>query len=448
MKRTIIHSVIANIFIKAIYASTAFLTTVLLARELGADEFGIYTIAFAIVSVLAIPIQFGTPILLTREIAHADSSQDWGLMKGIIVFTHSFVIVFSIIIIAIALIILTIFEEHIGTHRANVIMVSLFLIPLLSLGALRDAILRGLRKVTLGLLTEQVFRPIFFLLSVIIVLVTCKQSIATAYNMIVLHTIAAALAFVGGLTIYLRTRPPALRAHYPQYDSKRWIKAILPLGMIGALHLINNYADIILISLFKDSSDVAYYKIAIQLAFLVELILIVFNSVLAPYFSRLHVKGEKQELQALVSFSAKIIVSLTIPVFLVIVLFGDRIIVLTVGRDYLNAYIPLVILSLGQVVNAIVGSAGLLLKMTGHEKEVALSMAKSAVFNIVFNLILIPPFGLIGAASATAMSMLIWNFFLWRASYTRLRIHTVPFLKYSYQGLDREAADHQRNSLT
>ncbi len=431
MRKTILQGAIANFLVKSIYAVITFSTAVILARELGTEEYGIYTIAFTIASLLAIPTQFGTPLLLTREVAGADAHQNWGIMKGVILFSHKFVWIFSFTVISIAVFILFFFEDSLGEYKTKVILLSLLLIPLLSLGALRDAILRGLRKVTLGLLTEQILRPLLFLIFISLLIIHHSTNAVTAYQIIVLHAVASVVAFLGGLIIYLKNRPPAIKHNKPEYENKKWLTAIIPLGLIGALHLINSYADILLIGLFKSDQEVAFYKVSIQTAFVVEFILVVFNSVLAPHFSRLCATDKYDELQKLVTFSSRIIILVALPIFLLIILFGEKALIFTFGQDYICAYIPLVIISFGQVVNASVGCAGLLLNMTGHEKDVSRGIAISAVFNLTLNLILIPPFGINGAAIATATSLIVWNFLLWKYAGKKLNIQTLPFTLFN-----------------
>jgi len=81
-------------------------------------------------------------------------------------------------------------------------------------------------------------------------------------------------------------------------------------------------------------------------------------------------------------------------------------------------------LSVGQLINAATGSVGLLLIMTGYERDAAICVGISAVLNVVLNATLIPKWGLTGAAIATTSSMMVWNILLAIWVYRRLRIHS------------------------
>jgi O-antigen/teichoic acid export membrane protein len=74
------------------------------------------------------------------------------------------------------------------------------------------------------------------------------------------------------------------------------------------------------------------------------------------------------------------------------------------GPEFGAAYLPLLILCAGQLVNAATGCAILLLNMTGNERYPLLATMVAAFLNVMLNLLLIPPYGIHGAAIATASS--------------------------------------------
>lgn len=69
-------------------------------------------------------------------------------------------------------------------------------------------------------------------------------------------------------------------------------------------------------------------------------------------------------------------------------------------------------MSVGYLINLSVGPVALSLIMTGHEKITTVGVVSGAVINIVLNFLLIPKWGIEGAAFATSISMIIWNVIL------------------------------------
>jgi O-antigen/teichoic acid export membrane protein len=167
--------------------------------------------------------------------------------------------------------------------------------------------------------------------------------------------------------------------------------------------------------------------VAVSIATLVAFGLQAVTMVVAPHFARLYTQNDMARLQRLVTLSARAILAVALPVVLVLVLFGEPLLRLIFGEEYSGGYTPMAILAGGQLVNAAIGSVGVLLNMTGHERETARGVAIAAAANVALNLLLIPPFGLNGAALATALSMTLWNLVLWQAVRLRLNIDSMAF---------------------
>ncbi|MBS1270306.1 MAG: hypothetical protein MAG794_01261 [Gammaproteobacteria bacterium] len=79
------------------------------------------------------------------------------------------------------------------------------------------------------------------------------------------------------------------------------------------------------------------------------------------------------------------------------------------GGDFTAGYTSLTILAAGQLFNALTGSVGSTMMMTGHQQPAAWLMIQAALLNGVLNLLLIPHFGIEGAAFATAVATVAWN---------------------------------------
>jgi O-antigen/teichoic acid export membrane protein len=97
------------------------------------------------------------------------------------------------------------------------------------------------------------------------------------------------------------------------------------------------------------------------------------------------------------------------------------------GPEFERGSTALSILLVGQVVNVAAGPVGVLLTMTGHEKRVAAAVGASACCNLLLNLLLIPRFGIEGAAVASAVSLILWNAAMLLWSLRRLRINPTVF---------------------
>jgi O-antigen/teichoic acid export membrane protein len=193
------------------------------------------------------------------------------------------------------------------------------------------------------------------------------------------------------------------------------------------MSLINNQASTIILGFFVPDAAIGIYRVAAQMSVLASFGLQVVNMVVAPRFAALYAKGDMVRLQRLVTVSARVVLAINVGITLGYILLGRLFLRLVFGSAYLGAYIPLLILLVGQAVNSATGSVGMLLTMTRYERDTAKGLAVSAILNVALNLLLVPLLGIIGAAVATALSLITWNVLLWWAVRRRLRINSLAF---------------------
>lgn len=418
---------IGSLVLKAAYILLSFAITVTLARTLGANGYGVYAYVFALVSLLSIPAEFGLPNLVVRETAKALTRQEWGALHGVWRWAGKITAILTAILVLGAGVVILIWGDRFSRQQIVTLSWGLALVPLVALGDLRGAALRGLNRVIQGQLPEQALRPSFYILLILGAVFVFPAQYLTPAMAMSLQVLAAALAFIIGAWLLWRATPLEVRQAKPVYEGRRWLSSTLPLAFISGMGLINSYTSIVMLGLFVTSSDVGIYRVADQMALLVSISLQALNMVIAPQFARLYAVGDKARLQRLATTSAQLVLALTLPVVVIFLFFGKPLLKLVFGAQFVPAYEPLSILALGQLVNSATGSVGFLLIMTGHEQDTARGMAIAAVVNIALNLILIPLWGIKGAALASAITLTVWNFLLWLAVRRRLDVNSMAF---------------------
>lgn len=422
---------IGSLAIKAAHAALGFMLAVVLARVLGPEGYGIYSFALAIIMFTAIPSQVGIPRLVVRETARTQADADWGLMRGLWRWSNTAVFgasALGMLAVGAILVFVGTSTEH---GRTATIGTGIALIPLIALANVRAASLRGLHLVVLGQLPESVFRPTILLLLIAgwITIFGSSNSL-TSQTAMGLHILAAGITFLIGSLMLLKAQPEAIsRRPILRHESIAWRKAIIPLAMITGLQSINNHADLIILGIFRPNDEVGIYRAVFQIALLVIFGLQAINQVLQPHFARLHRQGAMRKLQDLVSQSAKTILVLALPPVAIFVFFGPEILGWVFGDKFKTGGTPLSILAFGQLINAGIGSVGVLLTMTGHERDALRGVAVAAISNIALNFILIPHFGMTGAATASTLTLIIWNFLLRHSVKKRLALETIALKK-------------------
>jgi O-antigen/teichoic acid export membrane protein len=89
----------------------------------------------------------------------------------------------------------------------------------------------------------------------------------------------------------------------------------------------------------------------------------------------------------------------------------------------------LVILCVGQLVNATMGSVSAVLNMTGNERDAMRSVFISATVNVLLNLLLVPRWGAVGAAIATSTTLIVFNVMMWRLVRLRTGLDSSPLFR-------------------
>jgi O-antigen/teichoic acid export membrane protein len=411
--------------IKVASAAIAFATSIVLAKSLGPAGYGIFSYVVALVALVAIPSELGIPGLAVREIAVSSARKDWGRMRGFISWSHRTVATTSGSLILLSATVLFIWGNHFGAAELTCMWLALLLVPLVSLGALRDAMLRGLRKVLLGQLSQPLIRPLILLVALLI-LTQLGVELTSPVRVMSLHIMSVATAYIVGLCLFLANRPADLGSQQASFDSITWLKSSIPFGMTAALQLVNGRTDIVALGLFRPDAQVGIYRVASQLAAVVIFGMQAIAAIQGPHIANLFAKGEMKKLQHMITRSTQAILMIAVPVVIVIALFGTAIIRTLYGTAYEAAYVPLVILCLGQLFNASMGSVASLLNMTGHERDTTKSVLVGALVNVTLNLILVPLWGMNGAAIATATTLVVWNVIMWHKARSRVGIETSP----------------------
>jgi len=186
------------------------------------------------------------------------------------------------------------------------------------------------------------------------------------------------------------------------------LKFSLPLLLAGSMMFLINWIDTVMVGMFLTERDVGIYNIALKLSGLLLIFLTAVNTVAAPIFSENFTAGNFKNLQQSVQYSTKLIFILTVPVFVLMVLFPEFILGIF-GEAFQEGKPALIILCFGNLMNALAGSAGYFLLMTNSQIAFMNITAGSAILAIILNYLLIPIMGIEGAALATCIGMFVWN---------------------------------------
>lgn len=402
----------------------AFGTSVLLARVMGTAWYGAYTYSVALLYLMGLPALLGLDKLLVRGISGYSARSEHGLSAGLLRRADQIALAASFAVVAVA-VVANLLLGHRGSVMTRAFWWILPAVPLITLTRVRQSALQGLHRVVRGWLSETVVQPAIFLLLVVVLAFALRMELRPALAT-GLFTAAYGVTLVVSAFLLRRHLPGAIRTATPEFRTREWLGSALPLVLVSALFVVNSRTDTVMLGAIKGAEPVGLYNVASRGAQFVTFFLVATNRAIGPSIAELHAHGARERLQRLVTRATVVVFLVTLPFALALIFFGDRIIGIVYGQAYVPAHTALGILTAGQLVNVSMGCVGMLLLMTGHEKDAAAGVGTSAVLNVVLNALLIPRWSLTGAAVATAISLVVWNLiFAWRV-HVRLEIFALP----------------------
>jgi O-antigen/teichoic acid export membrane protein len=198
--------------------------------------------------------------------------------------------------------------------------------------------------------------------------------------------------------------------------------------LVWGFYTLLTYTDVIMLRQFRPSEDVAHYYGAARTLMMVSFVAFSVGAAAAHRFSSYHLAGDHRGLADFVAKTVRWTFWPSLLATVVILALGWPMLRLF-GPSFVGAYPAMFVLAIGPLARASVGPAERLLTMAGSQRACALVYAAAFTVNLVGCALLIPSFGLMGAAAATSAAMLFESAALFVVVGRRLGINTFVFAR-------------------
>lgn len=385
-----------------------FISGVLIGRYYGAEASGRLTLIVTVMGIFAIFINFGVKEALQKLIPEFREKYNLKSAYSIFLKGNQLIVFFS----AIAAIILYVISPWLSRYWNEPDMVWLFrasglFLPFFVLGDLNYFSLRAALKVhtaNMSLILPTVIR--------LVVLFALTFYFFRFDNPIYLHwsTICLLPWLFSLIPVYKYFHQPASKEMLLETANHQEVLSVaFPMLMTYAAFLVTNSADVFLLKSYHVGTDmVGIYKTCTNISMLAATLLVALNTTVQPKITQLYTQKNLEEVQRIACKSSKLIFLLSLPVF-IILLFFSKYVMWLYGAEFMKGALCLSILTVGQVLNTSCGPVAQLLNATGYHKQFRNISFFGAIVNIIINLLLIPAYGIEGAAVANAISMILWN---------------------------------------
>ena len=393
-------------FVRLGGAFMAFLVNIYLARLLGVEKFGLFTLAVTIITILMIFSRLGLDTVLLRDVASKNDAAESGYARAI---TNRSILIALIVSVVMGLLVviykveisMTIFKKP---DLENVLLAMLPSLFFMTVTFLIADTLKAVKSTSNGVFLQNTVLPVLFLIALVVI--NPVHHIQDTIFVAAVYSAATLIALMYGSILYFR-KTCFVKNKWKQSTSKL-LKKGFPLLLMASGGLLLSWTDVIVLGIFDSERTVGLYTAAVKISFLTSFVLVATNSIIAPKFSTLYSEKDFDGLKRLSSQSTKLMIILALPPTIMMMIFPEWILS-WFGAVFSGAAKVLMILAVGQFVNVACGSVGYMLIMTGNEIIMRNIMIFTAILNIILSILFVKWIGMVGVAISTAISVVTWN---------------------------------------
>ncbi len=394
------------------------LSGIILARLLGAENYGLYALSMAWLTSLTLICSGGYDVSTLRFIGIFKDQNKTPHIQSFLKQARRDSLLFSGFIIAVFLAVLF-FLPNLDKHLVGLVLLCL---PFFSYLIIRMAVLRGYGEYLLAISADNCLRNILLVLIFGWFFVYDKQAHFTAIaplSVILLSTLIAILLVEWRIALFQKQHKPSDDIISAE-EKKSWRHSSLRLMIVNISRLVLGKIDMAILPLFMSVAFAGIYDAAIKWVSLIWFAQNTLVRVFGPKMAALHAKGDTVALQ---NHIHKVSLFIFIPscILAIAIFILSPFLMALYGDTFLSGVTTLRILIIGYLITAFAGSSHLLINMLGDEKISMNISLQTLTLNIILNFILIPLYHIEGAAIATCLSLVYMS------------IKRVYFLKKNYQ---------------
>lgn len=388
--------------IRVVSAALAFLSQVLLARWIGAHDFGVFTYVWVWINIVGTLSALGFATSVVRFVPGYQTQRRLDEARGFLRTGRSVAVGAGAMGALAGLAFIGCCDHLFADHYRVPFAIALLSLPAFALTDFQDGVGRSQGWIDLALGPPYVCRPLVILLLV-------GLGVASGWAKNAETAIYAALAatwFTAVLQYALQKR--RMRRRLPRgprrYHLGLWFKVSLPLLTLEGFSLLMTNLDILLLNLYVEPDQIAVYFAAARTIALISFVHFAVAAVAMPEFARLHALGDGAGIRRVLGETRQWTLWPSLAGAATLLALGKPLLWLF-GPEFTAGYPLMFVLVAGLLALAAAGPVQGLLVVTGHHNLTALVLTATVLVNGTLNLALIPFLGLMGAALATSTAL-------------------------------------------
>ena len=381
---------------------------IFLARVLGADDFGLYALALTVFNILTLIFVFGLDTAAIKFVSHHLGEHQMARARTTIGTTtilasgSALVAAFALAMVAHPLAMMVYSKPELALPFALFAAA----VPFATVSTVLISALQAFQTVRHTIFIKYCWEPIAKFVVAAAMLWAGFYLAGVIVAIILTFAISTALAIRAVIRL-LPWQPDDLTV-WDAGVAKNLIAYCMPLAIAKLFSVLATRSDILLLGYWVSSEDVGIYLAAFQTAAIMALVLGAFDTGLAPILSRAWSQQDMPRMTASYQAVSRLAVLVSVPLFGCLILIGQDVLGVF-GQEFRIGSIALVILAVGQFLNNITGAANTVLLMSGQSQIVMRNTVVMGAVLLMTAALLIPRWGMTGAAVAAAGSLILTN---------------------------------------
>ncbi|MEM7124302.1 MAG: flippase [Pseudomonadota bacterium] len=369
------------------------------ASLLAAEDYGDFKVAMAFLNISALAVLLGGDRAAPRFLASWLESDDG---NGVWEYARLYLLIMlglSVLLIAATFVVSWLHFGPTDLANRHPLIVAAVIIPLAAASTLLGRVFQAAKRIDLANLPWRVGFPLAKLSLVLVVAYVVGEM--TDINVLWLAFVTAVLLLTFQIVCLRRLGLVPVRRDHDRAAPRAWLAASIPMMLVTLIVIGINQVDIFVLELIADERDVGYFGAVSTTVHVIYLAQTATVGLLSPLISKALDDGQSA-IGGLHTRGFRLLICLTVPLSIGVAVFASSILSLF-GSVYVVATDALLILTAGFFVSTVLGLSAIWLQYSGNERLVMWVMLGALVSNIVLNFILIPIYGINGAAAGTTV---------------------------------------------
>lgn len=400
-------------------AGIAFLSQVVMARWVGSFDYGIYVFVWTAVIILGNLSCLGFHTAVIRFLPKYRREGDLERLRGLLLTSRVFVLVSASTVAAISIAAVWLFSERMQSYYVLPFVLAFTCLPMIALGDVLDGTARANSWPVRALTPTYILRP--FLVLAYMAVAHGAGIPATAVTAVIAAVLATFTTTILQLVFVTRDLDAAYPGGARRNEFGLWMTVALPIFLVEGFFFLLTNADVLMVGMFLPPEKVAVYFATVKTLALVHFVFFAVKAGVAQQFASRSALEERPQLRAFARKTVAWTFWPSLAMGLAVLLVG-RLLLSLFGGEFTQGYPILILLVAGVMVRASIGPAESLLNMTGNQNVCAAIFAGVLAVNVTLNVLLIPAYGLMGAAASTVSATVVEAVLLLTMAYRRIGV--------------------------